>query len=1405
MIKTKVFVSYSHIDEIWKDQIIEAFTGIFQEKDIIIWEDRQIAAGAHWEQEINQAIIKANIAVLLISENFLQSSFITQKEVPTILHRFKEEGLRIIPIILSDCQWQEIPWLKKVQVLPTDGVPLDQFTTARAEVLQKNISKIKILSQQHKVDFKKKLIRYLETVKEDAERIPSYFPHNAKLTNIRMQVRVSQKGIIDTAFSAEKREHIFHDPPSNASLYKYRMDNYGMKVIQRSTSGKFEDERIYEWDKEVRPRLKRGIVVGDPGFGKSWLLRWEAINRAEVAIKLLKEDGDMEKLQIPIRLRLFDIATGFLHLSSDLKQDLSEVILIRLKEMALKASEGTVQKMDAELLAFFCRIIGTSKAFLLLDALDEVPTVQNKYGINLKKTLINGLSRWIRHSEDPHLILTSRHANYSPPWDGIQQTPEELEMELLPFKEEQISAFIQAWFNLDLKLAIHLELLIKKSPQLKGMAELPLLLGFLCVIFESIEKGEDRWIIQEKSIDQTSRSSIYKAIIDKLLLKVWDQRDIIYSGDLLDKQEELLQLRFRSQLLQAIAFHFFVQGKIQFDQLELLALIEDFIQNEQYMLSPEKDDALTLIKELSQTRGILIEAGKAEDQFLEFLFLHLTFQEYLCAAYLGQFINEHGWYEQLLPGINLKPDTLIRTKAWDQRWEQVFLLLSSILNEPIELLNRLIEDDWLLHQRALAAHCLSEAWFNLQNDSQKKSNLLKVERDHLTQKLFNTWYGFIHKRSGILIPHLRSALPPLLRINGKINDVPAVTYLIQLVNTEKESRLQNALINLLGKAKNELIANSFHIELIFQTILQSENHEIRIKLVDLLLELGHLLYSSHYFPKIISDFLKACPEKKLAEMMEFFTSILDYAAHDFLEAKQILETFTSRPCAANRLAILDLLHKSHGIFVFIIPGVQFNKVHPKEAYEALDEIPELSRKLQLEETLKSDEIVDTDRLALDLIEWARELFNLFIELDWDKAMDFLHTIKIEDEKLVSLIFTNDEDLQSIMDDTKSQETFLIFLKRLLVKEGLLGTMNTIKGEDKKIDFVPLMIRSFLEMLMQDPHPTIKLKILEFLHDGKEELEGIHPQNTEDQQIIDDSIDDVIQNLLLMIEDFNEENEELYRALIEVIGVYSDSTSRVRASINQVQDLIEQDYQQAIEEIKQMFKNLGSPLWDHQEFLEAFLNGFKKINSQVVFTQKDLLKAISSQEALVDTFIDILKDDSNTIDKKAASIRSLGNQKDNEYRIDEICQLVAEGLYSKDHELVSVSLEAVGDLGKTVFRNSSVLDFLIEGLQKRNDKSMVADCAIALRSLTNSDFINDPSNEIRIQRIIKALLLAYQNSKNETVAYSIAFTLFAFSQSKYRFFKAAPSNWFQRIKENWFSLKTQIELKMVSELIVGSVD
>jgi tetratricopeptide (TPR) repeat protein len=116
-----VFISYSHKDEIWKDRLRPHLGMLEKAGRLTVWDDRGIDGGATWYDEINRVMKDAEVAVCLISADYLSSDFCVKEEIPYLLERRKDEGMLLLPVLIRPCLWTSLDWLEALQMLPRDG------------------------------------------------------------------------------------------------------------------------------------------------------------------------------------------------------------------------------------------------------------------------------------------------------------------------------------------------------------------------------------------------------------------------------------------------------------------------------------------------------------------------------------------------------------------------------------------------------------------------------------------------------------------------------------------------------------------------------------------------------------------------------------------------------------------------------------------------------------------------------------------------------------------------------------------------------------------------------------------------------------------------------------------------------------------------------------------------------------------------------------------------------------------------------------------------------------------------------------------------------------------------------------------------------------------------------------
>jgi TIR domain len=130
---TNVFISYSHKDARWLSRLKVHLRPLERAGLIDLWADTRIKPGDGWVKRIEDALTRARIAVLLVSADFLDSEFITSKELPALLQKAKRGECKVLSIIIGSCVFSEIRDLQQFQAINSPERPLSGMTKARAE------------------------------------------------------------------------------------------------------------------------------------------------------------------------------------------------------------------------------------------------------------------------------------------------------------------------------------------------------------------------------------------------------------------------------------------------------------------------------------------------------------------------------------------------------------------------------------------------------------------------------------------------------------------------------------------------------------------------------------------------------------------------------------------------------------------------------------------------------------------------------------------------------------------------------------------------------------------------------------------------------------------------------------------------------------------------------------------------------------------------------------------------------------------------------------------------------------------------------------------------------------------------------------------------------------------------
>ena len=127
----KVFFSYSHRDEPMKQELVKHLS-ILQRRGLIEgWHDRDISGGQDWAGEIDEHLNAAEIILLLVSADFINSDYAWGVEVGRAMERHRSGLARVIPVILREVHWEGAVF-SKLQALPGGAKPVTAFPSQDA-------------------------------------------------------------------------------------------------------------------------------------------------------------------------------------------------------------------------------------------------------------------------------------------------------------------------------------------------------------------------------------------------------------------------------------------------------------------------------------------------------------------------------------------------------------------------------------------------------------------------------------------------------------------------------------------------------------------------------------------------------------------------------------------------------------------------------------------------------------------------------------------------------------------------------------------------------------------------------------------------------------------------------------------------------------------------------------------------------------------------------------------------------------------------------------------------------------------------------------------------------------------------------------------------------------------------
>lgn len=132
----RIFVSYAREDKHWLDasyrfRLVPFLADSLRREGVEFWIDQKLVIADDYQALIESEIDRAQIALLIVSQSFLNSEFIEKVELPRIAERAQRGNMLIAPVLVEPCGWRDYPLIAKQHMVPAE-TPLIDYTENEA-------------------------------------------------------------------------------------------------------------------------------------------------------------------------------------------------------------------------------------------------------------------------------------------------------------------------------------------------------------------------------------------------------------------------------------------------------------------------------------------------------------------------------------------------------------------------------------------------------------------------------------------------------------------------------------------------------------------------------------------------------------------------------------------------------------------------------------------------------------------------------------------------------------------------------------------------------------------------------------------------------------------------------------------------------------------------------------------------------------------------------------------------------------------------------------------------------------------------------------------------------------------------------------------------------------------------
>lgn len=540
-------------------------------------------------------------------------------------------------------------------------------------------------------------------------------------------------------------------------------------------------------------RIRRAVILGSPGHGKTFLTRWMVLRIADECRREFTKNPILKDLPFPVHMDL-----SWLVEQIQIGDSPEKPIIRRLMQYGL-------QEEWAERLGRLLR--ESERSWLVLDGLDQVPG--DRWGV--LRIWLSKVDSW-----SCRIVLTCRTTRYNRlriPWRELT------EYELEPLNSESIIKLFKQWLGDDPGEALWGK--VEENPALLKACRSPLIASLICQMNQ--QRGAPEEIPLEELYDQVLRALMHWG---------WERQ-----GQ--DKPE--LDLESYLSLLREVAWELLNRDPESgsFSLNEMREALFKAIQGGKY----NKLHADEVLRELMEAGILQVQDMSPRRGELRLTFLHRSFMEHLAGQALARRVKDDwkGWKDW------------VDRKAWHPSWWVVMVFMGWTLPEKwlknvIGLLADHRKDDYFRHRLFLALWIQKERGGGGNLSIDWEVSKIQQEIGEAGQQYLFPWnmlkdHSDLHRSMHDEDPAPRQGLKPPenKNINALLREIEKLVTILQDEDADWIPRYQAAKrLGELGAVMREMMAQPEIIEAIEALVfgLRDKNEMVRAASAEALGEIG---------------------------------------------------------------------------------------------------------------------------------------------------------------------------------------------------------------------------------------------------------------------------------------------------------------------------------------------------------------------------------------------------------------------------------------------------------------------------------------------------------------------------------------------------------------------------------------